>query len=77
MQEKELILEVESLVDKNAAMLQELHQSANSKEKCASLEKELKLIRDAHHTLQSELNKAKESLLKFETVKEVAKTKEE
>lgn len=58
-------------------MLQELHQSAISKEKCAQLEKELKLTRDSHHTLQGELNKAKESLLKFETVKEVAKTKEE
>ena len=76
MREKELVYEVEGLAEKNAALAQDVQASQTVREQKAQLARELQLSKEANTCLHNELSKAKEALLKTETFREVARTKE-
>lgn len=74
--EKELVFEVETVNDKNSKLHAELQSCAQVRDLKARLEKELEMTKRQNAALTDQVSQAKEQLLKAETIKEVAKTKE-
>ena len=74
--EKELVLEIEQLHEKNSTLCQDLQEQSELKDAKSKLQLELQQSVREKAALQEQVSRANEALMKADTVSEVAKTKE-